>query len=92
MLVFLILLLLVYGLIALAFFILSATELLETDRSSPLRLAIAAMTAIVWPVTVVIMTTVVSLMRFLMANRMPGGEFDAGQPHTSNVTVLKRFP
>jgi hypothetical protein len=49
----------VYGAITLVFLILSSAELLESGLSTPSRLAGVLVTALFWPVTLVVMSLVV---------------------------------
>ncbi|MBO6891925.1 MAG: hypothetical protein JJ866_08295 [Roseibium sp.] len=43
-----------YGVIGLTFLILSATELLESGRSTTLRLLSTLLTSLIWPLTIVV--------------------------------------
>ncbi|WP_153770258.1 hypothetical protein [Labrenzia sp. CE80] len=59
MLLFLILTVTLYGVIALFFLIFSAAELIDSGKSSNLRLLSAVVASAVWPVTLIVMTVVV---------------------------------
>lgn len=50
-----------YSAPALMLFTLSALELLETNRCSPLRLSVVVLAALFWPVTVLVMSAAVRL-------------------------------
>lgn len=52
-----------YGVIGLTFLILSATELLESGRSTTLRLVSTLLTSLIWPLTIVVMSFVVAISR-----------------------------
>jgi len=55
--------LLLYCAIAFVFFTLSAMELLETGRGNAVSLSLASLSAIVWPLTVSVLTLIVFLRK-----------------------------
>lgn len=52
-----------YVCVALAFFVLSAMELAETDRGDARSLSVAMIAAIFWPVTLTVMSALVAIAK-----------------------------
>ncbi|ADZ71472.1 hypothetical protein [Polymorphum gilvum] len=54
-----VLLVALYGVVAVVFMIFSCAELVDTGRSSPVTLLLAVVTSLAWPLTLMVMTVVV---------------------------------
>ncbi|WP_417668180.1 hypothetical protein [Roseibium sp.] len=81
-----------YLIIAASFFVFSAMELVDTDRSSPFKLAVAAVTSLLWPVTLLVMSGLLASMKVIRA-LLPGHvsvPVASGPHNASNVTLLRR--
>ena len=72
-----------YFAISLIFFILSAMELLETGRASIITLCLATINSIFWPVTLLVVSTLVALKKPLRPHSKKQTSKQSGSGHVA---------